>query len=73
MPEQTVGHSKTLVRIWFPVGLDSNRYHFTSDTLVSTLEVQSFLCVDTDTGRWKIGVSGFRMGNAFLRSRDFVA
>ena len=88
MPEQTVGHSKTLVRgLLILNACSSSRTGLTLveitditslalstvHRLVSTLEVQSFLCVDTETGRWKIGVSGFRMGNAFLRSRDFVA
>tara|TARA_B100001093_G_scaffold362952_1_gene347729 strand:- start:1974 stop:2681 length:708 start_codon:yes stop_codon:yes gene_type:complete len=40
--------------------------------LLSLLEVQSFLSVDTETGPWQIGVSGFRIGNAFVRFRDFV-
>lgn len=41
--------------------------------LLTTLESQQFLSVDPDTGRWRIGVAGFRMGNAFVRARDYVA
>lgn len=41
--------------------------------LLATLEAQAFLSVDNDTGRWRIGVSGFRIGNAFVQSRDYVA
>ena len=41
--------------------------------LLSTLEALEFLSVDTDTGRWRIAVAGFEVGNAFVRSRDYIA
>lgn len=40
--------------------------------LLSTLESTRFLSVDSDTGRWWIGVAGFEVGNAFVRARDYV-
>jgi len=45
----------------------------TAHRLLATLEALSFLSVNSETGRWRIGVAGFRMGNAFVRSRDYVA
>ncbi len=41
--------------------------------LLSTLESMKFLSIEPDSGRWRIGVAGFQMGNAFVRSRDYVA
>lgn len=41
--------------------------------LLTTLESLEFLSVDTETGRWRIAVAGFEIGNAFIRSRDFIA
>lgn len=41
--------------------------------LLATLVAQAFLSVDHETGSWRIGVSGFRVVNTFVRSRDYVA
>jgi|TARA_B110000305_G_scaffold172798_1_gene190963 IclR family acetate operon transcriptional repressor len=40
--------------------------------LLTTLQALDFLSVDPETGRWTIGVAGFRMGNAFVQSRDYT-
>ncbi len=88
MSEETSGQSKTLVRgLSILNACSSSRSGLTlveiADVtdlapstvhrLLATLEAQAFLSVDHETGRWRIGVSGFRMGNAFVRSRDCVA
>ena len=41
--------------------------------LLTALEALEYLVCETDTGRWRIGVAGFRVGNAFIRSRDYVS
>ena len=88
MSEETSGQSKTLVRgLSILNACSSSRSGLTlveiADAtdfapstvhrLLATLEAQAFLSVDHETGRWRIGVAGFRMGNAFVRSRDYVA
>jgi len=88
MSEQTSGQSKTLVRglsilnacsgsrsglTLVEIAEATELAPSTVHRLLATLEVQSFLSVDNETGRWRIGVSGFRMGNAFVRSREYVA
>jgi IclR family acetate operon transcriptional repressor len=88
MSEETGGQSKTLVRGLSILNVCSSSRSgltlveiaeatalapSTVHRLLTTLEAQSFLSVDNETGRWRIGVSGFRMGNAFVRSRDYVA
>ena len=35
--------------------------------LLTALEALEYLVCETDTGRWRIGVAGFRVGNAFIR------
>ena len=59
----------TLVEIAEATSLAPSTVH----RLLATLEAQDFLSVDSDTGRWRIGVGGFRIGNAFVQSRDYVA
>ena len=59
----------TLVEIAEVTSLAPSTVH----RLLKTLEAQVFLSVDSDTGRWRIGVGGFRIGNAFVQSRDYVA
>ena len=59
----------TLVEIADATDLAPSTVH----RLLATLEALSFLSVNSETGRWRIGVAGFRMGNAFVRSRDYVA
>ena len=58
----------TLVEIAEATDLAPSTVH----RLLATLESQKFLSVDPETGRWRIGVSGFRIGNAFVRARDYV-
>ena len=58
----------TLVEIAGATSLAVSTVH----RLLATLEAQAFLSVDSNTGRWRIGVGGFRMGNAFVQSRDYV-
>ena len=87
MSEETSGQSKTLVRgLSILNACSSSRSGLTlveiADAtdlapstvhrLLATLEAQAFLSVDHETGRWRIGVAGFRMGNAFVRSRDYA-
>ena len=59
----------TLVEIAEATDLAPSTVH----RLLATLEALSFLSVNSETGRWRIGVAGFQMGNAFVRSRDYVA
>jgi IclR family transcriptional regulator, acetate operon repressor len=59
----------TLVQIAEATDLAPSTVH----RLLATLESQQFLSVNAETGRWRIGVAGFRMGNAFVRARDYVA
>jgi IclR family acetate operon transcriptional repressor len=88
MSEETGGQSKTLVRglsilnacsgsrsglTLVEIADATDLAPSTVHRLLATLEAQSFLSVDNETGRWRIGVSGFRMGNGFVRSRDYVA
>ena len=58
----------TLVEIAEATALAPSTVH----RLLTTLEALEYLVCETDTGRWRIGVSGFRVGNAFIRSRDYV-
>ena len=88
MSEETGRQSKTLVRGLSNLnacpssrsGLTLVELADTTDFAPSTvhrflaiLEAQAFLSIDHETGRWRIGVSGFRIGNAFLRLLDYVA
>ncbi|MEE2820241.1 MAG: IclR family transcriptional regulator [Pseudomonadota bacterium] len=88
MAEETGGQSKILVRgLSLLNGCSSSSSRLTlveiADTtdfapstvhrLLVTVEAQAFLSVDHETGRWRIGVSGFRIGDAYVRSRDYVA
>jgi IclR family acetate operon transcriptional repressor len=41
--------------------------------ILGTLENHGHVRADPDTGRWLIGVAAFRVGSAFLRSRNLVA
>lgn len=41
--------------------------------ILGTLEDHGHVRVDPDTGHWLIGVAAFRVGSAFLRSRNLVA
>ena len=41
--------------------------------ILGTLENHGHVRVDPDTGHWLIGVAAFRVGSAFLRSRNLVA
>ncbi|HEX6828196.1 MAG TPA: IclR family transcriptional regulator C-terminal domain-containing protein, partial [Burkholderiales bacterium] len=50
------------------VGLPNSTTH----RLLSTLEAMGFARQTPDLGLWQVGVEAFRMGNAFLRSRDIV-
>lgn len=59
----------TLVEIAEHTGLAPSTVH----RLLSTLESLEFLAVEAETGRWRIAVAGFEIGNAFVRSRDFIA
>lgn len=45
----------------------------TAHRLLNSLEQQGFVAQDQARGNWYIGVKAFSVGNAFLRSRDFVA
>ena len=87
MSEDTGGQSKTLVRglsilnacsgsrsglTLVEIAEATDLAPSTVHRLLATLEALSFLSVTTDTGRWRIGVAGFRMANAFVRSRAYV-
>ena len=88
MSEETSGQSKILVRgLSILNACSSSRSGLTlveiADAtdlapstvhrLLATLEEKVFLSVHHETRRCRIGVSGFRKGNAFVRSRDYVA
>lgn len=45
----------------------------TAHRLLRSLEQEEYVEQDPELGRWRVGVKAFRIGNAFLRSRDFVA
>jgi IclR family acetate operon transcriptional repressor len=45
----------------------------TTHRLLNTLEQKRFVHQDEELGLWFIGVKAFRVGNAFLYHRDFVA
>jgi len=44
----------------------------TTHRLLNTLEAQGFVRREQDQELWFIGTAGFKIGNAFLVSRDFV-
>ncbi|MEC8693553.1 MAG: IclR family transcriptional regulator [Pseudomonadota bacterium] len=88
MPEETGRQSKSLVRGSSILNVfSSSRSGLTriesADTtdfapstvhrLLAILEKQAFLSIDYEIGRWRIGISGFRIGNVFVRSCDYVA
>src|SRR5512134_2907949 len=50
------------------VGLPNSTTH----RLLATLEAMGFARHTPDLGLWQVGVEAFRVGNAFLRSRDIV-
>lgn len=50
------------------VGLPNSTTH----RLLTTLEAMGFARQTPDLGLWQVGVEAFRVGNAFLRSRDIV-
>lgn len=88
MTDETGGQSKTLIRglsilsacagsrrglTLVEIAEATDLAPSTVHRLLSTLESMKFLSVEPDSGRWRIGVAGFQMGNAFVRSRDYVA
>ncbi|MDC3032934.1 helix-turn-helix domain-containing protein [Litorivicinus sp.] len=88
MPEETGRQSKTLVRGLSILnacsssrsGLTLVEFADTTDLAPSTVhgfsaifEAHTFLSIDHETGRWRIGVFGFRIGSAFSRSLNYVA
>lgn len=44
----------------------------TTHRLINTLESHGYVRREPDQERWFIGTAGFKIGNAFLASRDFV-
>lgn len=45
----------------------------TTHRLLTTLEQQGFAEQDVESGKWRVGVTAFTVGNAFLASRDIGA
>lgn len=59
----------TLSELALVVGLPASTTH----RLLTTLEGERFVRFDPALATWQIGVEAFRVGNAFVRSRDLVA
>lgn len=62
-------HGVTLSELSQMVGLAPSTTH----RLLKSLEQEEFVEQDAELGVWQVGVKAFRIGNAFLTSRDFVA
>lgn len=65
----TTGHPLNLSELAQMVGLAPSTTH----RLLGALEQEGYVEQDPELGAWHIGVEAFRIGNAFLASRDFVA
>lgn len=65
----STGHPLNLSELGQMVGLAPSTTH----RLLGALEQEGYVEQDPELGAWHIGVEAFRIGNAFLASRDFVA
>ncbi|MDJ0894673.1 MAG: IclR family transcriptional regulator C-terminal domain-containing protein [Alphaproteobacteria bacterium] len=62
-------HGMTLTDVAQTVGLAPSTAH----RLLTTLQQDRFVRFDSERSVWLVGVQAFIVGNAFVRSRDFVA
>ena len=62
-------HGMTLTDVAQTVGLPPSTAH----RLLTTLQQDRFVRFDSERSVWLVGVQAFIVGNAFVRSRDFVA